>query len=228
MSALHRVLPLVFALAAAPTSGDSLDGPWQLRLSGHHSFFFGEGRFGGGLRVPWEVLIEFEIAQGEYLAGSGSARWLREVRPLSSPPGWFDCRQVDGTYLDSNLKLHETPRVRFAGFPVAGRLDQGRVTLQPGYGPPGNYLALTYECVTENPIADNWFARAELGKQVMGKRQDAEKRIEDGRQAARIREVALLPPESSLELPLRDGWRFSRGAADDASPVRYRLQRLDR
>ena len=37
-----------------------------------------------------------------------------EAVSLSHPPGWLDCRPVDGTYLDSSRTLHETPRIRFA------------------------------------------------------------------------------------------------------------------
>jgi hypothetical protein len=215
------LLPLYAAGSAAP------DGPWELRISGHNSYMFGEPGFGGGLRIPWEVVIQFQIEDGEYRIGSGSARWLDQMTALSHPTGWFDCRQVEGTYLDSNLALHETPRVRFAAFPVAGEVHDGRVTLQPGYQAPGNYLAVTYECVTDNPLAYNWFPLAERGKQILGKRQDTEKTQQGDRQRVRVREVASLPPEGSLDLPLQDGWGFTLGSADDASLISYRLQRLE-
>jgi len=128
--------------------------------------------------------------------------------------------------IDSSLSLHATPRVRFAGFPVAGELREGRVLLQPGYGPLGNYLAITYESVTENPLADNWFAVAERGKQTLGKRQDAETSAEGDRRAARVREVASLPPAAGLDLPLQDGWAFSHGTMDGTGSVSYELNRL--
>ncbi len=201
------------------------DGDWELSISGHNSYLFGEPGFGGGLRIPWEVLIRFRVQDGEYLTGSGSARWLDSIETLSHPAGWFSCRQVEGTYLDSSLTLHETPRVRFAGFPVAGEVRDGRVRLQPGYEPPGNYLAVTYECVNERPFADNWFALAERGKQILGKRQDAEKKRDVTRQYVRVREVDALPPEGGLELPLHDGWAFVRGGRDDDLFVHYRLRR---
>lgn len=216
----------VLLTSANPSRAAGGDEAWQLKISGHHSFVFGESAFGGGVRIPWEVLIQFEIRDGDYLVGSASARWLDAVQPLSRPQGWFHCRQIDGTYLDSNLALHETPRVRFAGFPVAGSLRDGRLFLQPGYEPPGNYLAVTYECTTDNPVAENWFALAERGKQVLGKRQDAETRREGDSQVARVREVASLPPESQIDLPLQDGWSFAQGDAETASAVSYRLRRL--
>ena len=89
----------------------------------------------------------------------------------------------------------------------------------------GNYLAVTYECETRDARASNWFTFAERGKQVLGKRQDAERRVDGDHRHARVREVATLPPEGSLTLPLVDGWRFSRGSADDDNWVSYRLSR---
>lgn len=215
---------LVMLLLTFPASAD--EQRWQLKISGHRSFLFGEEILGGGLRFRWEVLIDFAIRDDTYHLGSGSARWLDQVDPLSHPEGWFNCRQVEGTYLDSNLTLHETPRLRFTAFPVAGHLEQGRIRLRPAYNSPGNYLAVTYECVTDNPIADNWFAFAERGKQVLGKRQDAETRAEHDRRSARVREVASLPPASELTVPLQDGWTFAQGGEDGPSSARYLLQRL--
>ncbi len=84
---------------------------------------------------------------------------------------------------------------------------------------------MTYECETEDPRAGNWFAFAERGKQVLGKRQDAERRIEGDYRHARVREVATLPPEGSLTLPLIDGWQFTRGSDDADHWISYRLSR---
>lgn len=203
------------------------EGHWELTISGHSSYVFGDPDVGGGIRVPWEVAIRFTIADGAFQVGSGSARWIDRVDALSQPPGWFSCRPVNGSYLDRSLHLHETPRLRFAGFPVSGELVDGRVILQPGYDPPGNYLAVTYECEADVSVAETWFGLAERGKQILGKRQDAEKRVEGDRHHVRVREVASVPPESRLDLPLRDGWTFAQGARDDPEAQAYRLRRLD-
>lgn len=219
-------LALLSAVATVPGLAAPAE-RWQLTISGHQRFVYGEPDLGGGLRVPWEVRIDFYVVDGEYQAGSGRARWIDQLQPISVPPGWFACRQVDGTYLDSNLNIHQTPRVRFAAFPVAGRLSAGRVELVPGYVSPGNYLAVTYECVNENRLVDNWFAFAERGKQVLGKRQDVETRREPNRLTARVREVAPLPPESRLELPLSDGWTFEQGGSDSERHARYELHRVE-
>ncbi|MCB1773824.1 MAG: hypothetical protein KDI88_09425 [Gammaproteobacteria bacterium] len=198
---------------------------WRLTLTGHQSFVFGDDRLAGGLRVPWEVVIDFRVDGSEFLLGHGRARWIDRLEAFSVPAGWFDCHRVPGTYLDSNLVLHETPRVRLAAFPVAGAVDDGRVRLLPDFSTPGNYIALTYECETGNPTATNWLPFAERGKQILGKRQDIEVRQDGDHQWVRVREVMSLPPEEMLELPLEDGWTFVRGAKDAPRHVVYRLTR---
>jgi hypothetical protein len=223
----HLFAWLAAGWLAIPAMASTTDGQWELRIEGHQMFLYGERSFGGGIRIPWEVAIVFDVTGGVFGVGSGTARWIDDVRATSEPDGWFDCRQIDGSYLDRNLQIHTTPRVRFAAFPVAGRLDGDRVTLQPGYEPPGNYLAVTYRCETVQAVADNWYGLAERAKQVHGKRQDVEFRRSEGRQQVHIREVATLPPEHQIDLPLVDGWSFSEGGEDSERRVHYRLRRLD-
>jgi len=220
-----RVLLLIGCLLADPLAAAEIDGRWRLTISGHTTYRYGEPQLGAGLRMPWEVVIGFEVSDGAFALGHGRAQLIGEAEQLSHPPGWLSCHQVQGTYLDSSLTLHETPRIRFAAFPLAGEVDGQEVTLLPGYQPPGNYLAVTYECETRDARASNWFTFAERGKQVLGKRQDAERRADGNHLHARVREVATLPPEGSLTLPLVDGWRFSLGSADDDSSASYRLSR---
>jgi hypothetical protein len=220
-----RVLLLIGCLLADPLAAAGIDGRWRLTISGHTTYRYGEPQLGAGLRMPWEVVIGFQVSDGVFALGHGRAQLTGEAAQLSHPPGWLSCRQVQGSYLDSSLTLHETPRIRFAAFPLAGEVDGHEVTLLPGYQPPGNYLAVTYECETRDARASNWFTFAERGKQVLGKRQDAERRVDGDYRHARVREVATLPPEGSLTLPLVDGWRFSRGSADDDNWVSYRLSR---
>ena len=220
-----RILLLTVCLFAGALAAADIDGRWRLTITGHNTYLFGEPQLGAGLRMPWEVVVGFRIRDGAFELGNGRARVAGEAVSLSHPPGWLDCRPVDGTYLDSSLTLHETPRIRFAAFPVAGEVDGQAVTLRPGYRPPGNYLAVTYECETQDPRAGNWFTFAERGKQVLGKRQDAERRVDGDHRHARVREVVVLPPEESLTLPLIDGWQFTLGSADDDRWVSYRLRR---
>ncbi|MCB1803249.1 MAG: hypothetical protein KDI82_16275 [Gammaproteobacteria bacterium] len=219
------VLSLLLCLLTSAAVAGGADGRWRLSIDGHNSYLFGEPQLGGGVRIPWQVDIEFRVRDGQFELGTASARLDGDAEPLSYPPSWFDCRQVEGTYLDSSLSLHETPRIRFAKFPVAGEVDGKVVRLRPGYEPPGNYLAVTYECVAADGRASEWFGLAERGKQVMGKRQDAEKQSRADGLHARVREVVALPPESSLELPLVDGWQFSFGTPQEQSWRRYRLVR---
>lgn len=221
-----RWLLMGLLAVARPLWAEDIDGGWRFTLSGHNTYLYGEPDLGGGLRMRWEVVIEFDIRDGVFVAGNGRSHWIGPPQALSNPVGWFRCTQVEGSYLDSNLNLHETPHARFTAFPVVGEVQAQTVTLRPAYGIPGNYLAVTYECASEQAPGDNWFAVAERGKQTMGKRQDAERVGHDGVPRVRVREVVGLPPDASVELPLSDGWTFATGGDDDYSPVRYRLQRL--
>lgn len=224
--ALWRTLAVLIASAVTPQAiAAEVDGRWRLTISGHNTYYFGEPQLGGGLRIPWEVDIGFRVSAGGYEIGNGRARIIGEPVAISHPPGWVQCEKVHGSYLDSSLTLHETPRIRFAAFPVAGDVSDGYVELRPAYRPPGNYLAVTYECTLRDSRASHWFALAERGKQVLGKRQDAEKRVDGELLSARVREVVVLPPEASLTLPLIDGWRFTRGSSDDERHAVYRLAR---
>lgn len=220
-------LLLAASAHAGPPDGLPHDGTWLLGIEGHNSYSYGDPGFAGGIRVPWSVEIRFVVADGQYRAGSGSARWSERVESFSQPEGWFDCRLVDSTYLDRSLALHRTPHLRLQAFPVTGEVDGGVVRLQPGYGAPGNYLALAYECSADPVTAPQWFGRAERGRQVFGKRQDAERLGDGERPRVKVREVMGVPPEARLELPLLDGWRFSVGTPDDAQSASYRLRRLE-
>ncbi|MGB5611083.1 MAG: hypothetical protein WBM67_00380 [Sedimenticolaceae bacterium] len=108
---------LAFLAVSAPHAAVAVgDGAWRLTIEGHQTFLFGEPRLSGGIRIPWEVVIEFEVRQGEYGLGSGSARWLGNEETLSRPPGWFACSQVDGTYLDS---ISRCTKRRVCGLPLS-------------------------------------------------------------------------------------------------------------
>lgn len=227
MSRAGWVLLSVLLSGGIPGAGIAGENVWRLTLSGHHTYFFGDVNYGGGLRIPWEVVIEFGIVDGAYGYGNGRARWIDDIRAVSGPADWFDCRKVNGTYLDRNLNLHETPRVRLGAFPVAGAVHDGRVRLQPGYAPPGNYLAVTYECETDNPAADSWFGFAERGKQVHGKRQDIETRQRGAYQWVRVREVESIPPAGEIDLPLQDGWAFEQGSETGRRRVLMQLELVE-
>jgi hypothetical protein len=211
----------------AVLAADAADGRWRLIISGHQTFVYGDQILAGGLRVPWETVIDFKVAGGRYQLGQGRARWLGEVQPYSQPPGWFHCELTEGTYLDRSLHLQETPWVRYQAFPVAGAIDNGNVVLRADLEPPGNYLALTYRCESDNPAAVEWFPFASRGRQEQGRRQDAVRQTDGDHRSVAIREVGPLPPAGTLTLPLREGWFLRVGADDELDSVTYRLERRE-
>jgi hypothetical protein len=211
---------------APPADADKDIERWRLSIEGHRTFVFGDGRLGAGLRIRWRSEIRFVLKAGEFLSGRGESAWLKPVQKYSHPPGWFDCRLTDGTFLDRNLKLRHTPWVRYPEFAVAGRVSGEGVELLPAMGGPGNFIAVTYRCQSDSPIADNWFPFAARARQEGGRRQDASTGQEGDRRWAEIKEVRLIAPNSSLHLPLREGLVLALGDRDGLDRTEYRLQRL--
>ena len=220
ITALGVMVGLTDAAAA------STDGRWQLSISGHYTFVFGDRELTSGLRIPWESEIEFSIRDGHYELGYGRSRWLPPATSVSHPAGWFSCALSAGTFLDRSLRMQETPWVRYPAFPVAGALENGLITLKPDVQPPGNYLALTYHCESDEPIAHEWFMFAARGRQEEGRRQDAVTQQRDTHRSAENKEVRPIPPRGAMELPLRDGWLFKEGDAQALDSVTYQLRRL--
>jgi len=214
-------LILLSIIAPSVWAADS----WELKIHGHHRYVFGDVILHGFVELPWEVSVNFTVDQGRFVAGSGLAQWKGGAKKGSHPPQWFSCELLEGSYLDPNLKLLEMPRVRFSRFPIAGDLDQGLLTIRPGYEVPGNYLAIRYGCETRDPGAVEWFLFASRSKNEEGKRQDAEISEKGNYRSAVIREVKVLPPNDVISLPLQDGWSFQQGHQDADYFAVYELKR---
>ncbi|MGA0936762.1 MAG: hypothetical protein ACO3SM_02080 [Sedimenticolaceae bacterium] len=198
---------------------------WELKIHGHHRYVFGDVILQGYVQLPWEVSVTFTVDQGQFVAGSGLAQWKGSASKGSHPPQWFNCELLKGSYLDPNLKLLEMPRVRFSRFPIAGVIEQGQLTIRPGYEVPGNYLAIRYGCETRDPGAVEWFLFASRSKNEEGKRQDAEINEQGDYRSAVIREVKVLPPNDVVSMPLQDGWSFQQGHQEADYFATYQLTR---
>lgn len=201
---------------------------WRLSIEGHRTFAFGDQRLSAGLRMSWRGEIRFVIRDGQFLSGQGEMAWVAPAEEHSHPPQWFDCRLSDGTFLDRHLNLRDTPWVRYPKFRVSGQVNDRELLLRPALSLPGNFVAVTYHCETDNPIAENWFAFAARARQEGGFRQDAVTGRDGDHRWAEIKELRLIPPRStlSLALPLREGQVLAIGDRDTLDRTEYRLQRL--
>lgn len=199
---------------------------WRLDISGKQQFVFGEPVLFGSVEVPWKSSIQIYVEDGQFVRGFGDSEWIDDVHYYSKPEGWFECHLEQGDFLDRNLKQHSLPWVRYPKFPVAGKLESGVLELVPAFSTPGNYLALVYNCRSENPTANNWFTFAKRGRQENGRRQDFETTEKGDVRTVRVREVKHIGPAMSLTIPLQDGWRFTEGSYDSGYEVSYRLQKV--
>lgn len=221
---ITRIL-LLLGIFSLPMIAHAVD--WRLTIEGHHRFVFGDRVLHGYVQIPWSVQLDFQVQPDGSIRGVGSARWLDKITTGSRPENWITCGLEQGSYLDSNLRMQETPRVRFARFPLVGQVDGQTLMLKPGYSPPGNYLAVTYACHSQNPTAGNWFVFAQRARNEEGKRQDAQTKEEQHVRNAKISEVKILPPATGLTLPLQEGWFFNEGTQDADYFAQFRLQRRE-
>ncbi len=214
-------------LLACPGLAAAAETHWELRIEGEHRLVFGEPVLNGSIRIPWRVVLRFTEEDGWFRHGQGRAEWLQGVTAASEPPGWIRCKLHQGSYLDAGLHLRELPHIRFDRFPLAGRIDEGAVSLRPGYDIRGNYLAVSYHCETDNPSVSNWFLFAERARNEEGKQQDADKLEIPPHREALVREVKPLPPLGIVRLPLQDGWFFEQGDEEADFHARWSLHRIE-
>ena len=210
---------LLFIAAGAAAE----DGDWRLKISGSNLFFYGTSRLTAGVRQDWEVDITFSVRGGGFEVGSGAGRLAGEPTPYSKPEGMFECAAVTGGYLDRGLNIVATPRMRYEGFPVAGRVVGGYVELRPGVEYIGNFIAMMYECGTDDKLADIWLERGERSALERAKRLGASPRREDGRAIVNVKEVQPIAPRGVIELPLVDGYRFRLHDQSAMSEATYML-----
>lgn len=218
---MRKISLLALLLFASAALADD----WRLIIEGNHRYIYGDRALQGYVEIPWEVIIDFSVEQGQVLGAIGSARWLDKPNYGSVPANWFACELRNGSYLDANLRMLQMPRVRYSRFPLSGRVSDGLLELKPGYEAPGNYLAVTYGCQSDNPIAGNWFVFAQRARNEEGKRQDAETSTKGDHRQAQVSEVKLLPPAAAIQLPLDERWRFVQGARGEGDWAEYRLLR---
>jgi len=214
LSLLDRLgLLLLALLSVAPAmAADSkpLDGEWRLTIRGTNLFFYGTRILTAGLHQDWEVVIDIQIRNQQFDVASGKARLIGEPVPYSLPENMFTCQSINGTYLDRGLNEVSTPHIRYEGFPVAGQVNGKELTLQPDVQYIGNFIAMMYECQTENTLGSVWHERGRLSAMERAKRQDAKITHEDNQYSVRVKELQFMEPRGTLKIPLWDGLSYSQ------------------
>lgn len=200
---------LLFGLCA-PAAARQIDGEWQLTIRGTSLFFYGTRMLTAGLQQQWEVAITFQVSNQQFDIGSGKARLIGKPEPYSHPEGMFKCQSIEGVYLDRGLHEVTTPHIRYEGFPVAGQIAAGQVSLQPDVEYIGNFIAMIYECHTDKALGDVWLERGRLSSIERAKRQDGRESREDNHYQVNVKELQFMEPRGLIELPLVDGLRIKQ------------------
>jgi hypothetical protein len=203
-----------------------VDGRWKLLISGHDQLEFGSRFLAGGLTLGWQSILDFSIRDGRFEIGTASARLMPNVDAFSNPPAVFDCSQVSGIFANRSGNSFSTPHLRYQAFPLAGRVIDGKVELTPFLEYPGNYYAIMYQCETSDERGANWAEMAPRIGLELGRRQNAQIDVDEGRYTAKIKQVKVIAPGPRLELPLIDGFELAVEENYGARKLRYQLQRV--
>ena len=208
---LHGLLALCLSLSfVSAATAKPLNGEWQLTIKGSNLFFYGTRMLTAGLQQDWEVIITFHVRNQQFDIGSGKARLIGKPLPYSQPDGMFECQSTDGVYLDRGLHEVTTPHIRYEGFPVAGQIAVGQVSLKPDVEYIGNFIAMMYECQTSNTLGDVWLERGRISLMERAKRQDAKESRDDKLYKVKVKELQFMEPRGLIEMPLIDGLRFKQ------------------
>jgi len=178
-----------------------------------------------GLKQRWEIDMEIHIRGGQFDVGSGKGKLLGPPEPYSRPEQMFSCKMLKGSYLDRGLNIMETPHMRYEGFPVAGKVINNHITLEPGIEYIGNFIAMIYECSTTHQLADVWLERGKLSALERAKRLGATVAVESNRTTIKVKEIQSMEPRGTIELPLIDGHRFRLNDQAAMSEVEYHISK---
>lgn len=218
-------LCLTFILPNTGHARPTNDGEWHLTISGSNLFFFGTRMLTAGLHQDWTIDIEFHIKNGQFDIASGTGMLVGKPTPYSKPEKMFQCAITEGTYLDRGLNIVSTPHMRYEGFPVAGKVVDEQILLEPGVEYIGNFIAMMYECSTTNTLADVWLERGRLSAQERAKRLGYVIRKENKTTSVKVKEVQAMEPRGTIQLPLKDGYQFKLTDQASMSTVNYSLSR---
>jgi hypothetical protein len=222
---MKRVL-LLLILIIQPAHANSIDGRWQLTIAGRDQLEFGTEKLAGGVRLGWSILLDFTIRDGLFTQGSGTARLLPDITPVSRPEGMFDCQLDSGIFASSSGQSFATPHLRYQAFPMLGRVSETNITLQPHLEYPGNYYAILYRCKTTSVAGEFWLENSPRVARELGKQQNATISAGDQGYSAQIKEVKNIAPGPDLTLPIIDGLSFTISQEYGLRELNYHLERI--
>jgi hypothetical protein len=189
---------------------------WRATWVGWDTLYFGDGTLAGGIKLYWEVRVDFVIEDGKYKQGQGTARFLK-FEPHSHPPGIYDCEPLKGWAIDKDLKKHPSPYIKVRQFNVPGWCTSAAANLQL---PKENYYLVDYYCVM-----DTDHAKVALGKKF-GKI-GAKQKVQQSSKYKSVEKNARLLPSAQQNIPLKDGWKKSYGYSKSMDAHFVEVKRIE-
>lgn len=199
---------------------------WQMTIDGWNTVGYPAELFTnviyGGLRVLWKIVVKFEIINGKYHKGSGTAE-ITKIDPYSSLPGIYNCTVLKDSWLDGNGKAHSTPHIEYKIFDVPGTKSGSEATL---YTPNNNHIILRCYCALNKKNAKQIYD-GKPGKY-------GSKTLEDWLKSTKneMNERGIFPIPggellSGCTITLVDGWRKELGNPQSLNRSTITVKRLD-
>lgn len=219
------ILALIF-FPVAVQAALSEDGIWELLINGEDRLEFGTEFLAGGVQIHWRSNLRFEIRQGQFVRGSGTAELNSEVEPFSRPSGRFDCALQQGVFASKNGISFKMPHLRYRSFPVSGTVSGSTIELQPDFDYPGNYYAILYACETLDESGVFWLQSGERFARELGKRQSSITQVDQELFKVSVKEVKPIEPGETLSVPLQNGLQFDFSSEAEGRQLKYHLQKV--
>ncbi len=223
---LKRFQYLIFFILSIQHAYADMDGRWQLIITGSDQLEYGTEFLAGGVTIPWQTILEFNIKNSRFDKGTGTARLLPDMTTHSRPEGMFDCQQEPGIFASNSGQSFTMPHLRYQAFPMLGEVKERNILLKPYLDYPGNYFAVLYECSTNDGRGSVWIERSPRIARELGKRQNSQSVIKDGIYSVNIKEVKNIPPGPELSFPLEDGYELMLTDEYGARKLHYHLTRI--
>jgi hypothetical protein len=189
---------------------------WRALWHGWETLYFGDETLAGGIKPIWEIQVDFEIEDGKYKQGQGTAKFVA-FEPHSHPPGVYDCNPKKGEIIDGKGKKQPTPFIQHTQFNVSGSANSASAKLNL---PSENLYLVDYECFMDTDQAKDKLG-LKFGKLA------AKDKVKESDNYKSIKNNGQPLPSGSQTVMLQDGWKKEFGETKSMDAYWILVRRLE-
>lgn len=232
---MFKFICLLFVIpifsSASGSENKSLNGDWELKITGQDKLEFGTQFLSSGVIVNWQVNLLFSIENEQFKTGTAFAELDKEIQQFSLPEKTFTCQKEEGSYVSKSGQIFQTPHLRYKRFPITAvvkPLINGiqNIFIQHGMDYPGNYYGLLFECKTEHDFGKNWLQQGPRNSKERGSRQSIHTSFDGQSYKVKIKQVKEIAPGSKLEIPLINHWSMIQNSTFDDTKLKFELLKV--